>query len=85
MNIKEAIKKLRHKRGFTQKELGEKIGIARSNVSQYESGARTPQIERCYELAEALDINPLLLVALRSGKKEHMQDAEKEINKILDK
>lgn len=39
---KEKIKKERLKLGYTQKELGEKIGVSRGTISNYESGETIP-------------------------------------------
>lgn len=38
--IGERIRNLRHTRGFTQRELGEKIGVNHSFISQIEAGAQ---------------------------------------------
>lgn len=42
---------------MTQQELADKIGIGKAAISNYESGYRTPQQNRLFELSEALKIS----------------------------
>ena len=44
------IRELRKKCGITMKELGEKIGVAESTISQYETGKRQPDYETLLKL-----------------------------------
>jgi transcriptional regulator with XRE-family HTH domain len=47
----------RKKRGFTQKELAEKIGVPRSLVAQWESGIRRPHYENMFpRVCQALEV-----------------------------
>lgn len=46
------IRELRKKCGITMKELGEKIGVAESTISQYETGKRQPDYETLLKLGE---------------------------------
>lgn len=61
MTIGEKIKYARNLRGFTQKELGLKLGFdeksADVRIAQYESGTRTPKAELLSEIANLLDVN----------------------------
>lgn len=45
------LSKRRKALGLSQKELGEKLGIAQSTVAGYESGARFPSVEILTSLA----------------------------------
>jgi transcriptional regulator with XRE-family HTH domain len=65
------IKKFRNKKGFTQTELGKKIGRALTTVQQYEYGEVTPPIETLNKIAEALevDLDTLLGLDIRSTEK----------------
>ena len=55
MEIGEKIKEFRIKRGLTQTELGEKLGIVKSAVCQVERGAETNlTIDRIKAFADAL-------------------------------
>lgn len=42
---------------MTQQELAKKIGIGKAAISNYESGYRTPQQNRMFELSEALGVS----------------------------
>ncbi|EKU93390.1 HTH-type transcriptional regulator immR [Alloiococcus otitis] len=42
---------------MTQDELAKKLGLGKGTISNYESGYRTPQEHRLFELAEALNIS----------------------------
>ena len=61
MTIGEKIKYARNLRGFTQKELGLKLGFdeksADVRIAQYESGTRTPKDDLLSEIANLLDVN----------------------------
>lgn len=56
MTIGEKIKQARKKAGYTQKELGEKLGISQVRVAQYENGIRNPKIETVNKIAKALNV-----------------------------
>ena len=62
MAIGKRIKHIRNLRGFTQKELGEKIGFtgrtADVRIAQYESETRLPKENILNEIAHALDVSP---------------------------
>jgi len=47
---------LRKRRGFTQKELGEKIGMTRESISSYESGRAHFMVSTLMEMASALKV-----------------------------
>ena len=42
MALEDNIKYFRKEKGLSQKELGEIIGVAQKQISQYESGSRLP-------------------------------------------
>ena len=45
---------MRTKRGLTQSELAEKLGVRSSTISQYESGKRSPNVKMLTKLAKVL-------------------------------
>ena len=56
------IREMRIKKNLTQKQLGEKCGIADSAVRKYESGKVQPKLDMIKKLANALDCNFLDLI-----------------------
>ncbi|QJD81550.1 helix-turn-helix domain-containing protein [Spirosoma rhododendri] len=54
--VAELIRESRKARGLTLKELGERIGVAESTVSLYESGKQNLTIETLKKVADALDL-----------------------------
>lgn len=55
MTIGERIMEARKAVGLTQEELGKRIGVSASMVSQYETGARTPKIGTIQRFSDALN------------------------------
>lgn len=49
------IRNFRKKKGITQKELGEKIGVKHNTISSYENGTNAPQQNMLFLIAKALD------------------------------
>ena len=58
---------LRENRGFTQKELATKIGVAENTVSGYERGIREPDFEKIYNLADILCCSVSYLIDGETG------------------
>ena len=56
MDTATRIKKLREKKGITQKALAAKMGVTASWVGMYESGKRQPKPETIKRFADALDV-----------------------------
>ena len=54
MALEDNIKYFRKEKGLSQKELGEIIGVAQKQISQYESGQRRPDCFNIVYLARAL-------------------------------
>lgn len=51
----ERLKRLRKRKGWTQKELSAKVEIGFSQFNKYEMGLHIPQLEKLIRLAELLD------------------------------
>lgn len=84
MKIGEEIKRLRIKRGLTQKQLGEMCGMADSAIRKYESGKVKPKIEAIKKLASALQVDPYSLAdfdAATEMLEEHINSVEEEKRK----
>lgn len=54
MNINENIKKARKAAGITQKELAEILGVRQKDISRWENGERTPNLEAFSGICKAL-------------------------------
>lgn len=61
MKIGEKIKKARIEKKFTQRELGEKLGVSQAMIGQYENEKRKPKLETLKKIATALDVPVALL------------------------
>lgn len=55
--IGEKIKYFRTSHKWTQSELGERLGLAKSTIANYEKGFRTPQQDTLFEIADVLNIS----------------------------
>ena len=55
--VADKIKFYRKLSGFTQKELGEKIGVKHNTISSYESGKNEPEQDMLFKIAAALGIS----------------------------
>jgi DNA-binding XRE family transcriptional regulator len=51
---KNKIKEFRDKRGLTQVELGQLLGMSQTAISLYESGDRKPDVETAKNIAKVL-------------------------------
>ena len=56
MTIGERIRASRKERGFSQKELGEMLGVSGAMIGQYETGQRKPRLDTLQRIAAALDV-----------------------------
>ncbi len=54
-SIGENIKRIRKEKGYSQKQLAEKLVTTPQNLAQYENGKRIPKIETIQKIANALD------------------------------
>lgn len=53
----ENLRNARLRKGLSQKELAEKLGVARSSYCMYESGDREPNIITILKIADLLDVS----------------------------
>lgn len=52
--LKDTLRTLRKKRGFSQAQVGDRVGVTRQAISQWESGDSVPSIEKIKLLADVL-------------------------------
>lgn len=92
----ENLRTAREKKGYTQKEVADKIGVAKSTYSLYESGNREPGVPTIKKLSALLevsadtllgteDIIPDTIAAHKDGENFTPQELEKieEYKKLL--
>lgn len=75
MSMAERIKERRILKGFTQEELGERIGLQKSAIAKYENG-RVENIKRnvIENMAEVLECSPCYLMGWGSDLKNSVKD-----------
>ncbi|MFP3032248.1 MAG: helix-turn-helix domain-containing protein [Wolbachia sp.] len=78
--VGEKVKSWRLERGYTQKDLAEKIGVKYWVILQYEKGNRRISIERLYAIAEALSISITDLIPVS---KSCLEDEGEEILNLV--
>ena len=63
-NFNENLKEARLKSGISQKDLAEKIGVAKSTYSLYESGKREPNVDTIKKIASSLNVSADTLLGI---------------------
>lgn len=56
MKFSDKLREERKKKGMSQKELGEKLGVSQAMIAQYEKGDRNPKKETIEKIAIALEL-----------------------------
>ena len=86
MTIGNKIRFYRNLRGYTQEELGEKIGLKGDRVRQYENGIRTPKADMLKTIADALDVDIAALSDINISSSEDIMHIlfELEDNYLID-
>ncbi len=56
-NFKNIFKRLRTSSGLTQVEIAEQLGISRSTIGMYETGAREPDFETLEKIADFFNVD----------------------------
>lgn len=70
MNFAEHLTVLRKQRGWSQEELGDRIGVTRQTVSKWEVGQSTPELEKLVELSRLFGMSIDRLVGLEETGEE---------------
>ena len=82
--IKNNIKELRKKRGLTQQQLAEKIGISQVHMGRLESNARYMDLEQVEQIAAALGVKPFDILPLE-WQPEEITPEEREMLRMVRK
>ncbi|WP_270599253.1 helix-turn-helix domain-containing protein [Faecalicoccus pleomorphus] len=56
MKIEDKIRQARLRKGITQNQIAEKIGISQPTYAQWENGKRKPKLETLKKIADALEV-----------------------------
>lgn len=59
------VRRVRGERGITQEQLAEQSGFSQQYISDLERGRRNPTVVSLFELAQALETTPTVLISLR--------------------
>ena len=78
LNMGERLKKLRLDNNLTQKQVGQRIGVAISAVSSYESGVRYPTYESLVKLSRLYNVTTDYLVGLSDRMLIDLSDLEED-------
>jgi transcriptional regulator with XRE-family HTH domain len=62
-----AVRQLRQERGMTQAELAARLSLGRTSITNLEKGQQSPPLSMLPEIASALGIDPLDLIANAIG------------------
>lgn len=54
--ITNRIREIREKRGLTQIDLGDAVGVSRQTIISLEKGSYNPSLELAFKIAEVLDM-----------------------------
>ncbi|MCR5705172.1 MAG: helix-turn-helix transcriptional regulator [Eubacterium sp.] len=63
-NFNDNLKTARERKGLSQKEVAEKIGVAKSTYSLYESGNREPNVQTIKKISDVLSVSADTLLGL---------------------
>ena len=86
VKIGKFLAELRREKGYTQEELGEKIGVTNKTVSRWENGNYLPGVDMLQILSQeyAVSINELLC-GERLQEENYKENAEKTLVSVLSK
>jgi transcriptional regulator with XRE-family HTH domain len=76
--IGKRIRELRKKRGYTLRELGEKLNFDHSYLSKVENGRKTPSIELLQQMADFFSVD-ISYFFMKDEELELFEDDEKEL------
>ncbi len=83
--LSERIYKFRRKKGLSQEQLAEKIGVSRQAISKWESGTSTPELEKLLALSECFGITLDKLVKDEAENQEISEASPKSEENIVSK
>lgn len=72
------LRQMRQSAGYTQEQLGEKLGISSQMIQKYEAGRAVMSVKRLLELAQALSAS-VSDILFQTGESYPMQGSEQEL------
>ena len=76
------LKELRKEKNITMKKLGEKIGVAESTISLYESGKRQPDNVTLLKIADYFNVSVDYLLGRNNTEKKPVLEDELKIKNV---
>jgi len=83
MKIGERIMILRERKGYTQKQLAQRLGISRNAVNLWEMSMSSPSMESLIELSKIFHVSTDYLLGLETEEKIDISDLTEEEKKII--
>lgn len=83
MEFKERLKELRKKRGYSQAQLAEKLGLSKSTIGAYETGDIKPSIEALNLIADFFNVDIDYLLGKEDGSTYYLDPEAAEMAKEL--
>lgn len=72
MKFSEKLTELRHSRGWSQEQLGERLGVTRQTVSKWELGSTTPELEKLAMMSDIFGVSTDELI--KGGSRRRLPD-----------
>lgn len=70
------LKQIRESRGFSQKDLADRIGISDQQVYRYENGKSDPTADVLMRIAQELEVSADYLIGLVENPTDHLREDE---------
>jgi len=83
MKIGERIMILRERKGYTQKQLAQRLGISRNAVNLWEMSMSSPSMESLIELSKIFHVSTDYLLGLDTEEKIDISNLTEEEKKII--
>lgn len=84
MDFGKRLKELRRSAGYTQKQLGERIGLTKSVISFYEHQERSPSPGVLMKLAEVFHVSTDYLLGIEKHRSIDISDLDGEQVRLLE-
>jgi len=83
MKFNERLKELRERRGLSQADFADKIGVSKSAISMYERGERTPDYDTLEAIADFFNVDIDYLLGREKGSTYYIDPEVAEIAQEL--